>query len=224
MPAVNNSFVYYHQGTIFRSNLSLGQQASKVCLLLHGWNGDENSMQIFFSNLPEDMGIIAPRAFYPTNENGYTWASSMTSWSIIQSNQRSPLDELNDSAEILVNHLYSWLKFLTIDPSTLYVAGFSQGGAMALLLGLLYPLMFSRIACLSGFLPAGIENGLPDQIIKSRKILVTHGTQDEIIPVEKARDSVSRLSVLGFDVEYCEDNIGHKIGIGCRKKFGKFFG
>ena len=219
---MNNSAVFYHQGTIFRSNISQGQKSQKACLLFHGWNGDENAMRIFFSNLPDDMSIIAPRAFYPTNENGFSWAPSLTRWAEIESNQRSSMVELKESAVNIANQLNSWFGLVGIHPEILYVAGFSQGGAMALILGLLYPSLFNRIACLSGFLPEGIENNLPDPLLVSRKILLTHGSQDEIIPVEKARNAVTRLSRLGFEVDYCEDKMGHKIGVECRKKFSQF--
>jgi phospholipase/carboxylesterase len=223
MPGANNSTVLFHQGHIFRTNITSHHKITKVGLLLHGWNGNENAMQIFFSDFPKNVGLIAPRAPFPTNENGYTWAPSLTDWSIIKSSQRLPLGELKISAANLVENLKGWMKFLNCEATTFYVAGFSQGGAMALLLGLLYPAIFSRTACLSGFLPDETENEISNKPANDSSFLVTHGTLDEIVSIEKGRETYTRLKDLGLQVDYCEDQIGHKIGVECRKKLGTFF-
>jgi phospholipase/carboxylesterase len=223
MLAKNNSSVIYRQGIILRTNLPLSNPPDKVAILFHGWNGDENSMQIFFPDLPEDIAIIAPRAFHRTNEGGYTWARSLTSWSIIEENTRSPLPDLMDSVQRINQNLDSWLKYFSLEPREIFIAGFSQGGALALLLGLSYPLKYNRIACLSGYLPAGFELISSLQSLLTNKILITHGSQDEIIPVDNARATVQRLMASGLDVDYCEDNSRHKIGIHCRSKLAAFF-
>ena len=223
MPVVNNSNVFYHQGLVFRSNLTPDRPVNKLCLLLHGWDGDENSMQIFFSDFPEDVGLIAPRAPHKTKEKGYTWAYSLTDWSIIQSTPHSHHEELIESAGNLVGAVDIWARFFGIAPDKIYAAGFSQGGAMSLILGLLYPGIFKRVACLSGFLPEGIESDLPAHSENLPAVLMTHGTLDEIIQIEKARETFRRLQNLGMDVDFCEDRIGHKIGVECRKKLGAFF-
>jgi len=223
MPAANNSNVFFHEGLVFRSNLSQGQAVSKLCLLLHGWDGDENSMQIFFSDFPEDVGIIAPRAPHKTKSKGYTWAYSFTDWAVIQNTPQFQAGELRESAADLVNAVQKWNGFFNLDVKTFFVAGFSQGGAMSLLLRLFYPDIFSRAACLSGFLPDGIEAELPGELKPSTEILMTHGTLDEIVPIAKAHETYQRLTALGLDVDYCEDRIGHKIGVDCRKKLREYF-
>jgi phospholipase/carboxylesterase len=226
MPGVNSSNIYLHQGQVFRTNMvpnTSSQNVKMAGLLIHGWNGDENAMQIFFTDFPDNVGLIAPRAPYPTNENGYTWASSITNWNIFQSSHRYPLDDLRNSADTLVANLKKWTRFLNCEVDTFYVAGFSQGGALALILGLFYPTIFTQVACLSGFLPDNIENELPQNLIVKSSYLITHGSLDEIVPVEKARETYQRLNKLGFQVDYCEDRIGHKIGVECRKKLVGFF-
>ena len=52
---------------------------------------------------------------------------------------------------------------------------------------------------------------------------MTHGTLDEIVPIAKAHETYQRLTALGLDVDYCEDRIGHKIGVDCRKKLREYF-
>ena len=42
-----------------------------------------------------------------------------------------------------------------------------------------------------------------------------HGTQDDQVPVERARRDVARLRQAGVDVSYCEADVGHKLGADC---------
>ena len=222
MPVKNDSTVILHQNVLLRVSRT-NPSSQKLCLLLHGWNGDENSMQIFFSNLPEEYALIAPRAFYPTVEGGYTWAPSLTQWTRIPEKEPLALDELIQSSRRIYELLPQWIKFLDLNISEVALVGFSQGAALSLLLGFLSTSDFKRIACLSGFLPDGFENRLETTNIKNKDILIAHGTQDEIIPVEKARKMSKQLSEMGANVSYCEDKIGHKTSLSCRKKLESFF-
>src|SRR5512143_3327901 len=42
-------------------------------LMLHGWTGDENSMWVFASRLPENCWLVAPRAPYLSPLGGFSW-------------------------------------------------------------------------------------------------------------------------------------------------------
>ncbi|MCE1255303.1 MAG: dienelactone hydrolase family protein [Anaerolineae bacterium] len=201
----------------------LSSSSRKLCLLLHGWNGDENSMQIFFSDFSEEYAIIAPRAFYPTEEGGYTWAPSFTKWSRIPDVEPKALDELSLSAEKLYSLIPQWIKFFNLNISEIVLAGFSQGAAMSLLLGFCSPNSFNKIACMSGFLPVNFQQRVETSNILNKNILIAHGTQDDIIPIEKARHLHEQLTNLGANVEYCEDATGHKMSLSCRKKLKVFF-
>ena len=100
---------------VFRTNLPLPVPVNKCCIFFHGWNGSENSMQLFFSDLPENMGYFAPRAFFPTREGGYTWAGSLIEFNAIQENKRSPLDELLGSVRQINTKLAVWFKYFNIN-------------------------------------------------------------------------------------------------------------
>ena len=46
---------------------------ARLLLLLHGFTGDENSMWVFASRLPQNSWLAAPRAPYPSPLGGFSW-------------------------------------------------------------------------------------------------------------------------------------------------------
>ena len=99
-----------------------------------------------------------------------------------------------------------------IDAKKLVVLGFSQGGVMAYSLALSNPERFAALAVLSSWLPKEL---IPELAIKepvqSLPTLLQHGTQDQMIEVQRARDSVEQLRTLRVPLTYREYDMGHEI-------------
>ncbi len=92
------------------------------------------------------------------------------------------------------------------------LAGFSQGGAMALFSGLRYPEALAGIVCLSGYLL------LRDTLVaeasdtnRSRPIFQAHGTDDAVLPYELGRGSFDFLTESGFQVDWHEYPMAHQV-------------
>jgi phospholipase/carboxylesterase len=94
----------------------------------------------------------------------------------------------------------------------LVLAGFSQGGAMALHTGLRHPDRLAGIMALSCFLPLAdtlaAEAGAANRDVP---ILMAHGTQDPLIPLARARQAHQVLTGLGYPVEWHEYPIPHSV-------------
>ena len=98
------------------------------------------------------------------------------------------------------------------DPRRLIVLGFSQGGVMAYNLGLYQPERFAALVALSTWLPPQILECAPHLTAAQQlPIMVQHGSHDEIIAVERARQSVEALRPLRLAVTYREYDMGHEI-------------
>ena len=99
-----------------------------------------------------------------------------------------------------------------IDAKKLVVLGFSQGGVMAYSLALSNPERFAALAVLSSWLPKEL---IPELAVKepvqSLPTLLQHGTQDQMIEVQRARDSVGQLRALRVPLTYREYDMGHEI-------------
>lgn len=99
-----------------------------------------------------------------------------------------------------------------IDPNKLIVLGFSQGGVMAYSLGLGEPQRFAALVALSTWLPPALLDNLPDAAAVQRlPILIQHGSHDELIQVDRARQSVEALRQRCALLTYHEYDIGHEI-------------
>jgi len=99
-----------------------------------------------------------------------------------------------------------------IDTKKLVVLGFSQGGVMAYSLALSNPERFAVLAVLSSWLPKELMPELAiKEAVQSLPTLVQHGTQDQMIEVQRARDSMEQLRALRVPLTYREYDMGHEI-------------
>ncbi len=91
--------------------------------------------------------------------------------------------------------------------------GFSQGGVMGYDLFLRDPERYAGLAALSTWLPPVLQSSLggSGDGHQGRPVLVMHGTEDPMIPVDRARESRDALLPFGLDVSYREHEMGHEI-------------
>jgi phospholipase/carboxylesterase len=93
--------------------------------------------------------------------------------------------------------------------------GFSQGGAMSNVLAFLHPQRVRKMGILAGFVPTGLDVYARDHPLEGKSVFVTHGTRDEMVPIDRARASVAVLEQAGAKIVYCEDDVGHKVSLNC---------
>ena len=104
------------------------------------------------------------------------------------------------------------LRRYPIDSRKLAVLGFSQGGVMAYSLGLGEPERFAALASLSSWLPQDLLSVLPDvPATEQLPVLIQHGKRDELVGVERARQSSEKLRDLRVPVTYREYEMGHEL-------------
>lgn len=173
---------------------------------LHGLGADGNDFVSLVPELrlPESLTIkfIFPHApVRPiTLNNGY----EMRAWYDMLS-----LDRKNNTNEDDILTSVAWInQFIESEinngtPSTkILLAGFSQGGVIALHAGVRYPKKLAGIMALSTYMP--FDENLVAQANPSQKalpIFAAHGQQDPVIPVAAWQDYVPKLKTKGFDVE-----------------------
>lgn len=92
------------------------------------------------------------------------------------------------------------------------LAGFSQGGAMALHTGLRYPERLAGVLALSTYVP--ISTMLEAEMSQANRdvpIFMAHGTADPVIPLWLAGSSRQLLERLGYDVQWHEYEMEHSV-------------
>ena len=99
-----------------------------------------------------------------------------------------------------------------IDAARIVLAGFSQGGAIALQTGLRHPERLAGILALSTYLPLGDTlQAEASAAARALPIFMAHGTHDPLIPIERARQSRDRLLALGYPVQWREYPMPHAV-------------
>lgn len=217
MPDLNNTSLTTFKNWSLRIRES-ARPSSRLMLLIHGFTGDENSMWVFGRDLPPHYWIVAPRALYPGQPSGYSWRPPQ-----FENMNQLSLDLLRSSAEALIQLVDEYSASVKIDAHIFDVMGFSQGGAMASLLAILYPQRIGRTGILAGFVPNGLDGLVSQRPLDGKAFFVAHGTKDEMVPIEKARASIQILEQAGANVTYCEDQVGHKVSATCLRSLKNFF-
>jgi phospholipase/carboxylesterase len=99
-----------------------------------------------------------------------------------------------------------------VSPGRIVLAGFSQGGAIALQTALRHPARLAGVLALSTYLP------LPETLEAERSadnaqtpVFMAHGIEDPIVPFKLAQSSCRRLIALGYPVEWHEYAMPHSV-------------
>lgn len=188
--------------------------AKQLVVFLHGYGADGNDLidigSAWQGFLP-DAAFVSPHAPRPCGQ-----APSGREWFPLTF--RDPNERwtgVNAAAPGLNAFLDAELQRRNLPPSALALVGFSQGTMMALHVGLRRAVAPAAIVGYSGMLvvPEDVD---PDQFageIRSRPpVLLVHGDQDQLIPVQAVFHAAQGLSALDLPVEWhISAGVGHGI-------------
>ena len=105
-----------------------------------------------------------------------------------------------------------------ISSGNIVLAGFSQGGAVALQTGLRYPGELAGVVALSTYLP--FMESLPGEAAPANAgtpVFMAHGTEDQVVPYAMGAASRDFLERLGYNVEWHEYAMPHSV---CLEEIG----
>jgi phospholipase/carboxylesterase len=90
--------------------------------------------------------------------------------------------------------------------------GFSQGCLMAMEIALRYPHCLAGVIGISGWI-FDVEKLVTElsPVARQQRILMTHGTDDSLVPVEKVRPQIPALKAAGVSIEWREFVKDHTI-------------
>ena len=130
---------------------------------------------------------------------------------------------MRESSEALIRLVDAYAAQSQVDASQFDVMGFSQGAALSNVLTCLHPQRVRRAGILAGFMPSGMEGIISQKPLAGKSVFVSHGTQDNMVPIDRARASMSLLEQAGADITYCEAEVGHKVSADCLHGLENFF-
>jgi phospholipase/carboxylesterase len=188
--------------------------ARQLVVFLHGYGADGNDLielgRVWQQILPQ-AAFVSPHAPEPCGQApvGRQWFAL----TFCDPNERWV--GVNKAAPVLERFLEAELARHRLPPSALALVGFSQGTMMALHVGLRRAVSPAAIVGYSGLLVLP-PDGNPETFaadIKSRPpVLLVHGDQDELIPVQALFAAAQGLAAVGVPVEWhISSGIGHGI-------------
>ena len=180
-----------------------------LLLLLHGYGSNEEDLFSFASELPDTYYIISARAPYPLPPSGNAWYAIDFDANM---NKFSNDEQAIESRDLIVNFIDELLAEYPIDGEDVNLIGFSQGAILSYAIGLSYPEKINKIVALSGYYN---ENIVKEEFEKNDfskiEFFISHGTVDQVIPIELARKNTEILNKLQVSNEYHEYNVGHGV-------------
>jgi phospholipase/carboxylesterase len=195
--------------------LETGRDPDRSVIWLHGLGADGRDFVPIVGELdlpPEPIRFVFPHA--PVQPVTINNGMSMRAWyDIVADDLARREDERGVRAsQGLVEAFVARERERGVPAARIVLAGFSQGGAIALQTGLRQPERLAGIMALSTYVPisATLEaerNAANGDV----PIFMAHGTQDPIIPLAHARRSRELLERLGYPVEWHEYAMPHSV-------------
>lgn len=190
--------------------------ARAAVVWLHGLgaDGDDFVPIVPALGIAERLGIrfLFPHApVQPVTLNG---GLPMRSWfDILSLDRRGRQDEAGiTSAQQRINRLIDGERASGIPSERIVIAGFSQGGALALHTALRYPARLGGLLAMSTYLP--LEHRLPTEastINHALPICMQHGRFDPVLPLTLGEVSRDYLRELGYTVDWTEYPMQHEV-------------
>jgi phospholipase/carboxylesterase len=193
-----------------------GPNPGATIIVLHGLGADGNDFVPIAQEL--DLSSAGPVRFvFPhapvipvTINNGYrmrAWYDILGMDLVKREDEPGLRRSLGEIEELLERE-----ERRGIPANRIVLAGFSQGCAMALMTGLRHKQRLAGIVGMSGYLP------LAQAIAAERSdanaltpIFMGHGSQDNVVVVDRGRASRDALRELGYDVEWHEYPMAHSV-------------
>lgn len=194
--------------------------ATGSVIWLHGLGADGHDFEPIVPELalPDTLSLrfVFPHApMRPVTING---GATMRAWyDIVSLDKAGPQDEsgIRDSAAALVG-LVQRERERGVSHERIVVAGFSQGGAIAMHAAMRYPDPLAGLLALSTWLPLG--DSLDAEVAANSRaqsrdlpVFLAHGSFDPMLTIDLGHASRAAIEGLGYRVEWHEYPMAHSV-------------
>ncbi len=185
------------------------KENAPLLIMCHGYGSDENDLFAFASELPEELFIISLRAPYPMQPFGNAWYS--INFDAVQG-KWSDNEQAKKSVGLISKFIDYACKTYPVNSENVTLLGFSQGTILSYAVALTYPQKVKNVIALSGYIN---EDILPDKIedkdVSHLNFFCSHGSVDQVIPIDWARKTPEFLETLKINHIYKEYSVGHGV-------------
>jgi phospholipase/carboxylesterase len=180
--------------------------APPLLILLHGIGGNELAMAALAPAFDVRFLVISARSPVEIAPFSFAWLSV----ELTPDGPRVDAAEARRAWEALLAFIDEAVAAFGADPHRVFVAGFSQGGIVALAALLTAPEKIAGVVCMSGrLLPEALPAAAPPDRLRGKPALIIHGVHDATLPVDYGRRAAATLRELHLATDYRELDLGH---------------
>jgi len=180
-----------------------------LLIMLHGYGSNEQDLFSFAQELPSELLIISVRAPLSLGFGSYAWYSINFE---ADRDNFSNLEEASTALRAIDGFFDGLLDKYKPDTTRIFLMGFSQGTILSLAYALNHPGKIQHVIALSGYVNQKlIKMPLEASSYRDLDVFASHGSVDQVIPVEWARRTPEFLDKLKIENEYKEYPVGHGV-------------
>lgn len=178
-----------------------------LLILLHGYGSNKEDLFSFAEELPDELLIVSAEAPYKMSYGSFAWYQ--INFDDVNG-KFSDLEQAKSSLDKIAAFIDEIKQKYKTDPDKTFLLGFSQGAILSYSLSFFYPNKVQNVIALSGYINTEL---LPKEISKEIKTnyYCSHGSVDQVLPIEWARKSKPFLDKLGLQNVYYEYPVGHGV-------------
>ncbi len=180
-----------------------------LLIMLHGYGSHEKDLFSFANELPDELFIISVQAPISISFGGYAWYS--IHFNEHDASKFSDVDEAEQALALLDIFIDDVKQKYSPKGDTTFLLGFSQGTILSMAYALNHPDKVNYVIGLSGYIFRDIIKNTTFKNFDHLDFFVSHGTEDQVIPVEWARKTAPYLTNLGISNQYKEYPVGHGV-------------
>lgn len=185
------------------------QEKPPLLIMLHGYGSNEEDLFSFAEELPEELLIISARAPLTIGFGSYSW---YTIHFEAGNDKFSDIPEAKHALQLIDQFVSEIIDAYEVDQSNIFLLGFSQGTILSTAYALNHPDKIQHVIALSGYVNDElIQKPVEKEAFKNLDFFVSHGTVDQVIPVEWARKTPAYFDKLNIKHSYQEYPVGHGV-------------
>ncbi len=188
---------------------SMKEGKPPVLFMFHGYGSNEEDLFSFAPELQAELCIISVRAPYPIEPFGHAWYAINFD---AEKGKWSDNEQAIESRDLIAKFIDEAIAAYPVNKNNVNLLGFSQGTILAYAVALTYPEKVKNIVALSGYINKDIfPSAIETRDYSNLDFYCSHGSVDQVISVDWARQTPAFLNSLNIKHKYSEFPVGHGV-------------
>ncbi|WP_379953199.1 alpha/beta hydrolase [Dokdonia sp. R78006] len=179
-----------------------------LIILLHGYGSNEEDLFSFAEEIPEEYFIVSAKAPITMQPYGNAWYHITIDGDGVKSSDN---EGARESRDIIARFIDEIVAEYNVDKHNVTLLGFSQGTILSYAVALTYPEKVKNVIGLSGYINEEIIDLKSNPSYAHLNIYNSHGTVDQVIPIDAARKTPGYLKNIGIESTLSEFPVGHGV-------------